>query len=124
MSKANVLVVEDEESVRQCTELILKRSGYDVMGAENSADVLKFIITNEFDAILLDFQLADTDGVKCAKMIHELRPKTPILMVTAWKLDDDKKELLRELGVVDFIDKPVDLKELISKIEQHVKNIK
>ena len=116
MSK--IFYVEDDTNIRELVEYTLSSSGFDVSGFELSKDFFNRLKTDSPDLILLDVMLPDKDGLTILK---ELRNSgdwndIPIIMLTAKSEQIDKIKGLDE-GADDYITKPFDIIELISRIK-------
>jgi adenylate cyclase len=112
-----VLVVDDEPQNRSLLRDPLEASGYEVREAENGWQALQKIALRPPDLILLDLMMPEIDGFEVCKRLKK-DAKTahiPILMVTA--LTDRKERLLAiKSGANDFLNKPVDLKDVILRV--------
>jgi CheY-like chemotaxis protein len=106
-----VLVVDDEEEVRQVLQEFLEGRGYDVRGAESGPSALGLVESFSPDVVLLDVSMPDMDGVEVLKRIVGIRPTLPVIMVTA-NADIGVTSQLLALGAADYIPKPFDLEYL------------
>ena len=116
-SLGSVLVVDDEPQNRALLRDPLEASGYEVKEAENGWQALKKIALHPPDVILLDVMMPDIDGFEvCRRLKNEAKTAhIPILMVTA--LTDRHERLLGiKSGANDYLNKPVDLKDLILRV--------
>ncbi len=116
MSK--IFYVEDDTNIRELVEYTLASSGFEVMGFELARDFFNQLKSDKPDLILLDVMLPDKDGLTILK---ELRSRgewkaIPIIMLTAKSEQLDKIKGLDE-GADDYITKPFDIIELISRIK-------
>lgn len=113
---ANILLVEDEESLAKGLEYNLSEEGYIVDIAKDGKQAIKLFDKKEYDLIVLDIMLPYKNGFEVADYIRKKNPQMPILMLTArTSLDDRVKGL--EVGADDYITKPFHLKELLLRIE-------
>src|SRR4026207_1614143 len=112
-----VLVVDDEENNRMLLRDTLERRNYEVVEAEDGAAALAFIKKRSPDVILLDLMMPGMDGFVVCREIKR-NPATaaiPVLMVTA--LSERKERLMGiEAGANDFLNKPVDLQDVILRV--------
>src|SRR5277367_3545391 len=109
-----VLIVDDEEQNRALLRDPLEARGYEVGEAENGLQALQKIATRVPDVILLDMMMPKMDGCEvCRRVRKDVKTAhVPILMVTA--LSERKERLMGiESGANDFLNKPVDLPDLI-----------
>ncbi|SER10422.1 response regulator transcription factor [Neolewinella agarilytica] len=118
MSKANLLYVEDDESLSFVTRDNLELSDFAVTHCPDGPAALELIqgANFDFDLCLLDVMLPGIDGFELARCIREKNQDVPILFLTAKSLKEDRLQGLR-LGADDYITKPFSIEELILKIE-------
>lgn len=117
--KASLLVVEDEESLREALKLNLELEGYEVTTADNGPSVLKMVKNEYFDLILLDIMLPDMDGITVCETIRMQHNDVPILFLSARNTSADKVEGLKK-GGDDYITKPFNLEELLLRVDKLV----
>lgn len=121
-----ILIVDDSsENRRVIASIIQKNTKYKVILAKNGMDVLNMVATNktnEIGLILLDVMMPLIDGYELAKRLKELEGTKDIPIVFASALNDEssRKKAL-ENGGLDYLYKPIDKTELISKIEKYIK---
>ena len=108
-----ILVIEDEEVIRELMETGLPRYGYRVYAASGGKDGLDlfYALKAEIDLVLLNPRLPDIDGAEVFRTIREMDPRARIILFTGAKGDRQIKALLAE-GAVTAISKPVSLKRL------------
>ena len=114
---AKVLLVDDDDLLRQMTATLLSRHGLDVSTAENGIKALESLKTTHPDIILLDVMMPDMDGFSVCKQIRadaSIR-YIPIIMLTALDSVDSKVKGF-EAGADDYIAKPCDTLELVARI--------
>jgi CheY-like chemotaxis protein len=111
MGVGKVLVIDDEDEVRQVLHEFLESRGYEVRAAESGAVALSILEPFEPDVVLLDVSMPEMDGVEVLKRIVEARPTLPVIMVTA-NADIGVTSRLLALGAADYIPKPFDLEYL------------
>ena len=113
-----VLIAEDEKSIRDFIVINLKRSGYDVLEAENGKQAADLFDKNNdnIDVVVLDIMMPEMDGYEFTKIIREWQPNIPILMVSAKQLPSDKKRGFL-VGTDDYMTKPVDEEEMMLRIK-------
>jgi two-component system cell cycle response regulator DivK len=115
-----VLIVEDNEMNRDMLTRRLQKRGYDVISAIDGPSGIAMARETSPDLILMDVALGAMDGWE-ATTILQADPKTratPIVALTAHALESDRRRSI-EVGCVDFETKPIQLAELIEKIEKH-----
>lgn len=111
--RENILIIEDDEDISQILIFSLTREGYTVKINDNGLRVEDDIQAFKPDLILLDIMLGDIDGFSICKEITNY--KIPIIMLTA-RIDITDKILGLELGADDYITKPFDIREVITRI--------
>lgn len=112
-----ILVVEDDEAIRDMIAFNLRRSGYELIQAGDCQSARVRVADDRPDLILLDWMLPDTSGVEFARSLgrDELTRNIPIIMLTARSTEDDKIRGL-DSGVDDYITKPFSARELLARI--------
>lgn len=109
-----ILVVEDEASLREPLEYLLRREGYEVSGVDNGTDAVQVAQSSEPDLILLDLMLPGMPGTEVCREIRQ-RSSVPIIMLTAKDSEVDIVVGL-ELGADDYVTKPYSSRELLARI--------
>lgn len=110
-----ILVAEDNKNTSRLMKAILKREGYSVHEAINGAEALKLMDEQHIDLILLDVMMPVMDGYEFTERLRAAGDTTPILMVTAKDLPEEKcKGFI--LGTDDYMVKPVNDEELLLRI--------
>ncbi|MBA3828104.1 MAG: response regulator transcription factor [Taibaiella sp.] len=117
--KASLLVVEDEESLREALKLNLELEGYEVTTADNGPAVLKMVKNEYFDLIILDIMLPDMDGITVCETIRMQHNDVPILFLSARNSGADRVEGLKK-GGDDYLTKPFNLEELLLRVDKLV----
>ncbi|NMA66613.1 MAG: response regulator transcription factor [Clostridiaceae bacterium] len=116
-----ILLVDDERSILDLLEMILKREQFQVATALDGKSAMALFDSFNPDLVLLDLMLPDTNGHDlCRKMTNKRR--VPIIMLTA-KNDIVDKVLGLELGADDYITKPFDTRELVARIKAVLRRI-
>lgn len=119
MNDQHILLVEDDESLQQLIEKLLKNNNYIVSKANNIDEAQKLIKLFIFDLIILDVMLPDSTGLEFYKNSIKNRVNTPVIFLSALSDVDDRINGL-ELGADDYIGKPFDPRELILKIKKNI----
>jgi DNA-binding response OmpR family regulator len=110
-----ILVVDDEEAIRQMVRQYLEQEGYRVVAAASGTKALRAFYADRPDAVLLDLMLPGMDGWEVCARIRELSD-VPVLLVTARTSQEDKLRGFR-LGVDDYLSKPFSLAELAARLQ-------
>ena len=113
-----ILVCEDEESIREFIKINLERSGYTVISVSSGEDALKTFnnVENKFDIAILDIMLPGIDGFAVCKQLRKINEDLGIIILTAKTQEMDKVRGLM-LGADDYIAKPFSPSELIARID-------
>jgi two-component system response regulator AtoC len=117
MSK--VLVVDDEESVRQMLKDILEDNGHRVLLAENGRDALVKIETGHPDAVLLDIRMPEMDGLAVLDIVRNKGNNVPIILMTAFGTTEMAIQAM-QMGAYDYIIKPFNIDELLLTVKKAV----
>jgi two-component system alkaline phosphatase synthesis response regulator PhoP len=118
-----ILVIEDDPSTLRFVEYTLQQEGMQVLTARNGLDGLKSAQSQHLDLIILDIMLPGLDGYE---VCHRLRQKAettsiPILMLSAKARQEDKDMGMR-VGADDYLTKPVDPSEIVTKVQTLLAN--
>lgn len=111
-----VLLVEDEDNIRQFTKINLAREGFEILEAESGEKGVELAELNKPDVAVLDIMLPGIDGFEVCKILRNKFPDIVIIMLTAKTQDNDKIEGL-ERGADDYLTKPFNPCELILRIK-------
>jgi two-component system phosphate regulon response regulator PhoB len=117
MAKESILVVEDEDDIRELLRYNLAREGYRVIGAESGEEALKAVRSSLPDLVLLDLMLPGVNGLEVCRSLRQ-DPHTrnlPIVMLTAKGEEADVVAGL-ELGADDYVTKPFSLRVLLARL--------
>jgi len=109
--KPAILVVDDDEVMRQTLSDVLRKRGYTVSTAETGGQTISSIKKQLFDLILLDIRLPDMDGLDVLKRIKEIESDLMVIVMTAYS-DVQTAVMAIKSGAYDYIDKPFELEEL------------
>ena len=117
MGKTNkrLLIVDDDEEIRDLLVFDIQSSGYTVDSAKDGEEGLKKAVENNYDLILLDVMMPKMNGYDVCKNIRLVKPKVPVLMLTAKGTIHDKTEGF-EVGADDYLVKPFDVQEVLLRI--------
>lgn len=119
--KAKVLLVDDEEDFVENLSQRLEIRGLKVTAATRGEDAVSLADNQNFDAIVLDLAMPGMDGLETLKKIRAKHPDAEIIMLTGHGSVKASVEAMK-LGAEDFLEKPVDLNELLKKISQAREN--
>ncbi len=110
-----ILVVEDEHRIARSIERGLQQEGYAVDVAFSGTDGFDFAVTEDYDTIILDLMIPGIDGITFCKNLRKEKITTPILILTAKGLVQDKVTGL-DSGADDYLSKPFSFEELLARV--------
>ncbi len=119
--KLKILVVDDNEAFCQNVSDIMELKGYEVVTAYDGFKALGLVKQNGFDLILMDIIMPVMDGVKTFRKVKEIAPSTPVIMVTAYAVEDLIRKALRQ-GAFGVLKKPLDFDKLFKLINNAMPN--
>jgi two-component system, NtrC family, response regulator PilR len=112
VAEARVLVVDDEQSMRELLGIMLRQVGYDVTQADGGEAAIQALQTTDaFDLVITDLRMRKLDGLAVLKAAKEHSPHTVVLVVTAFASTETAVEAMK-LGAYDYVTKPFKLDEL------------
>jgi DNA-binding response OmpR family regulator len=111
---SRVLVVDDEEAIRDAVAYSLRAEGLEVECRADGSSAVEAVVGSSFDVVLLDLMLPDISGVEVARRVRA-RSDVPILMLTARNTEADVV-LGFEVGADDYVKKPFSMRELVSRV--------
>lgn len=117
---ANLLIVDDERSIRLSLRTILANFGFDIVEAARGEEALALVRTAQFDAVLLDINMPGMGGIDVCRVMRRASPRLPIVMLTVQGNEDRKVEAL-DAGADDYITKPFQLRELTARLRAAVR---
>ncbi len=115
-----ILVVDDEPNVRNVLKQMIEKRGYIVKVAENGADAIEKFKKEDFDLVVTDIKMPILDGFHVLTKVKELKPKTPVIFITAYGAKEVVIEAMK-LGLSDYIEKPFNMAEVLEIIEKQLK---
>jgi DNA-binding NtrC family response regulator len=115
--KPSILIIEDDDTMRETLSHVLKRDGYEVYSENSGSGALSMIKKNIIDLILLDMRLPDVDGLELLKKIKEFDTEILVIMMTAYS-DVQTAVTAMKSGAYHYINKPFELEELKLLIEK------
>lgn len=120
MSKAKVLVVDDEENIRDALEGILCDEGYEVIAVGEGETALRTIGSNDIDLILLDIWMPGIDGIQTLKILKNLEPDIEVVMMSGHGTIETAVKATK-IGAFDFIEKPFSMDKLLSVVSKGIR---
>lgn len=111
-SNNRILVVDDEQSIREFLELLLSKEGYYVKTAASASEALKLTEEDEFDLIFLDVQMPQISGLEALVTFKKMDPTIEIIIITAFSTTEIAIDVIKK-GAYDFISKPFKIENLL-----------
>ena len=115
--RRTILIVEDEDVIRNTLSEFLTGEGYRVQSASRVLDAVHLAREQDFDVALCDVQLPDGDGIALLRRLHQLNPLTCILIFTAYATVENSVEAFKA-GAFDYLVKPVNFSDLLHKLDR------
>ena len=109
---ANILIIDDEKSIRKTLREILEYENYKVEEAGDGSEGLNLLKANGYDVVLLDIKMPKMDGMEALEKIRILYPDLPVIMVSGHGTLETAVEAVKK-GAYDYVAKPMDLNRLL-----------
>lgn len=124
MKRKKILLVEDEEGIRQMLGYALMKAGYEPEEAADAGQALDYLQNNRPDLVLIDWMLPGVSGVDLVRRMRANRAwqSIPAIMLTARGQEDDKVQGLKA-GADDFVTKPFSNRELLARIHALLRRV-
>jgi two-component system response regulator PilR (NtrC family) len=120
-ARGNILVADDEASVRESLVEVLRDEGYQVFGVADGAAAIEALGKQDFDVIISDLRMPGGDGLEVLRHAREVSPQTLVVLMTAFATVDTAVEALRS-GAHDYMLKPLVFEDILHKIATLMKN--
>jgi DNA-binding response OmpR family regulator len=114
MISGNVLIVDDEASLRRTLARVLRQGGFEVATAAEGDEALRMLANGSYDLVYLDIHLPHKDGLQVLTEIQNHDPDLPVILFTAHASLQSALDAIR-LGAEDYLIKPIDPESLISR---------
>lgn len=119
-----ILVIDDEELIIKSLSKLLEKSGYEVFIAKNGQDAIVMTEESEFDLIIADIRMPGVNGVDTVCSIYEELKQNnlkriPVIFITGYA-DKENEKRAKALNPIDYIYKPFDTQELLSKVKKTI----
>ncbi|CAH0534115.1 Regulatory protein AtoC [Vibrio stylophorae] len=118
MNQSRVLVVEDDEGLREALVDTLALAGYQWLEAESAEEALIMLKSEAVDIVVSDVQMAGMDGLALLRSIRALYPKLPVLLMTAYANIEDAVSAMKE-GAIDYMAKPFAPEVLLNMVSRY-----
>ena len=114
---AQVLIIDDHDSMREGLELLLRRRGHKTLSADGGARGLALLEESGADLVITDLKMANVDGIQVLQTVQDRAPETDVLVITAYGTIEKAVEAMK-LGAADFIQKPFSSEEFAVKVDR------
>ena len=115
-----ILLVEDEENIKDVIKLNLELEGYEIVATDNGKEALKLTRGQHFDLLILDVMLPEVDGYQICEQVRLTNREVPIIFLTAKDAAQDRITGLKK-GADDYLTKPFNLEELLLRVQNLIK---
>jgi DNA-binding NtrC family response regulator len=112
-----ILIIDDEEVLREVLETLLQREGFDTLTAATGEEGVTLLDTEEADLVVLDMMLPGMNGIETMRMIRESHPTLPIIIITAYSSIDGAIQAMKE-GAYHYIPKPFKNEEVVLTVRK------
>lgn len=117
----NILVVDDQASMRLTLKGILAKRGYDVYVAADGLQALDEVKKRDYGLVIMDIKMPGLNGVDAYIRIKEINPKVPVIMMTAFAVEDEIRRAIHE-GAYAVLYKPFDMERIFEVIAECIEN--
>ncbi|MEM2971429.1 MAG: response regulator [Candidatus Bathyarchaeia archaeon] len=117
---ARILIVDDDESIRDVLSTVLKKNGYIVDTAKNGKEAIKKSNAKFFNLALIDIRLPDMEGTQLLTAMKETTPKMVKIIITGYPSLDNAIEAVNK-GADSYVLKPFNMEKLLKTIKEHLK---
>ena len=121
VAKVSVLVVEDDDAIREIISTLLSDEGFSVVCAGNLAEARELIEHHTFTVVLVDLRLSDGDGLDFVRLLAD-KPATAVIVVSGRGSSMDRVVGI-ERGADDYIVKPFEARELVARVKRHARRV-
>src|SRR5690242_13687591 len=108
---ASILVVDDEPSMREFLDILLRKEGHEVSAAADAAAALARVSHGDLDLVISDLRLGPDSGLEVLRSVKEQTPSTEVVMITAFATTENAIQAMK-LGAYDYVLKPFKVDEL------------
>lgn len=119
--KQHILVVDDEEPIRELLSAYFKKHGYDVSSAGTASEAQSLADNASLNLIILDIALPDADGLELLSVLRNSHPNLPIVILTGMGFDEELFQEAREKGASAYVSKTLPLDQLLMEVVRTLK---
>ncbi len=116
-----LLIVDDDEILRESLTAVLQNRGYQCVQAENGKQAYDLISTQEFDVVISDIAMPEMDGIQLLEKATQLNPRIPFIIITAYASMETAIMALRK-GAFDYLIKPLNFEDVYLKVAKLLKH--
>lgn len=121
MAKGKILIVDDEQDVRDIFQDRLEKAGYNTIMAENGEEAIKTLRSGDnmlnVGIIFCDIRMPKVNGIECIDFLRQQAPGIPVVVVTGYPDAEVAKELMKK-GVKQYLVKPLDKEKMMAIVEE------
>ena len=117
-----ILIVDDEQPIRETLEMVMLGKGYDVVTAGDGLSALRAFDREQPDLVILDIRLPEMDGIQVLQQLRKKQKQTPVIMMTAYHDMETTIQAMKK-GAYEYIRKPIDADELEIVINKVARNL-
>jgi DNA-binding NtrC family response regulator len=118
--QSRILIIDDQESIRESLKLALEKEGYLVETAENGQEAIRKSKEEFYNMALVDLRLPDMDGIELLTKMRETVPKMVKIIITGYPMLENAIEAVNR-GADGYVVKPVNMNKLLETVEEHLK---
>jgi len=108
---AKILIVDDDQGIRELMEIMLTQEGYDVTSVGDPLKALEICRKISFDLVITDLKMPKVNGIEFLKMVKDIQPETIVILITAYASGETAISAMNE-GAYDYVEKGGNLEEL------------
>ena len=112
-----LLVVDDEPSMLEFLEIMLRKEGYDVTCTTSGKEAISFCGETSYDMVITDIKMPGVTGLDVLRSVKEISPETIIILITAYATMETAIQAMKE-GAYDYISKPFSPQDLVASVEK------
>ena len=116
-----VLYVDDSEEMLEIVQIILAKSGYQILTASSGKAAVEVCSKEQPDLVLMDINMPDLDGFASIQLLRSSGYINPVIMLTASENEEDRAKA-KSIGCVDYILKTLDMRDIESVIDRYIAN--
>src|SRR5271169_1523093 len=117
MNKGRILIIDDEEIIRESCRRVIEPAGYEVRTAKEGREGLQLLNAGRVDLVLTDLKMPDIDGIEVLIKIKENWPDTQVIIMTGYGTVNTAVRAMK-MGVFDYIEKPFSPDDLLALVDR------